>query len=70
VRKRGEPMKEILEKIGSADGNQIQALLMEVMIRYRELYPDWEINIVSLEKNKNQNEQIDGIIEMLKDMKK
>ena len=63
-------MKEILEKIGSADGNQIQALLMEVMIRYRELYPDWEINIVSLEKNKNQNEQIDGIIEMLKDMKK
>jgi hypothetical protein len=70
VRKRGEHMKEILEKIGSADGNQIQALLMEVMIRYRELYPDWEINIVSLEKNKNQNEQIDGIIEMLKDMKK
>ena len=46
-------MKEILEKIGSAEGNQIQALLMAVLRRYGQLYPDSEISVISLEKNGN-----------------
>ena len=63
-------MKEILEKIGSADGNQIQTLLMAVLRRYGQLYPDSEISVISLEKNGNQNSQLDDMIRLLQNMKK
>ena len=63
-------MKEILEKIGSADGNQIQTLLMAVLRRYGQLYPDSEISVISLEKNENQNSQLDDMIRLLQNMKK
>ena len=63
-------MKEILEKIGSADGNQIQALLMAVLRRYGQLYPDSEISVISLEKNGNQNSRLDDMIRLLQNMKK
>lgn len=63
-------MKEILEKIGSADENQIQTLLMAVLRRYGQLYPDSEISVISLEKNGNQNSQLDDMIRLLQNMKK
>ena len=47
-----------------------RAQLMDTaMERKRELYPDWDINIISLEKKRSRNDQLDEMITLLESMK-
>ena len=45
------PMDEIIRGIEKADVENMQDVLKAVLERYRELYPDWEILLVSAKKD-------------------
>ena len=56
---------EIMQ-IGS---DKITDVLDAVLLRYNELFPDWEITALSIEKCRDKNEQIDRVIRMLESLK-
>ena len=62
-------MTHLVEEILKADAAQLESLLKAVIQRYKAVYPDWEVIAISLEKTSNLNEQIDGIITLLQNMK-
>ena len=55
--------------IAQADASIISDLLEAVLSRYKELNPEWEISILSLEKSTDRNEQIDRSIALLQNLK-
>lgn len=59
----------LFEEIARADSTEIEMLLKAVLERYGELYPDWEISTVSLQKSADTEEQLDRMIAMLQKMK-
>ena len=60
---------ELLDKIKRLEPEEIQDILDALLVRYRELYPDWDVNIVSLKKRKTKNDQLDEMIALLESMK-
>ena len=62
-------MDKVLDVIAQADGKNIEILLHAVLRRYAELFPEWEVRTISLEKHKNQVEQLDRIIAALEKLK-
>ena len=59
----------MIEKIKKAKPEALNDILLAVLERYREVFPDWEIIIVSLEKAVDKNEQLDRTIKLLENMK-
>ena len=45
------PMDEVIRAIERADREDIQDILHAVMERYRELYPDWKMQFISVDLN-------------------
>ena len=62
-------MENLLDGIRKAKKEEIGELVKAALDRYRELYPDWEVITVAIEKNRNRNEQLDRIIALLEKMK-
>lgn len=62
-------MINLIEKIAQADSVEIEMLLKAVLARYAELFPDWEISTISLQKSSDTDEQLDRMIAMLQKMK-
>ena len=62
-------MINLIERIMQANECEITELLEAVKERYSQLFPDWDINIISLEKSRDQNEQIDRMIAVLENMR-
>lgn len=62
-------MEALLERIRQANGVQIEPILRAVLQRYRELYPQWEIDIFTLEKCGDRNQQLDNMIALLEHLK-
>ena len=60
---------DLLERIKTAETEEINDLVTAVLARYRELFPDWDISIVSIEKNGDRNEQLDSIITLIEKLK-
>ena len=59
----------MIEKIKKAKPEELNDILLAVLERYREVFPDWEIITVSLEKAVDKNEQLDRTIKLLENMK-
>ena len=62
-------MGDLVEKIGQANEREIEKLLKAVIQRYATLFPDWELSVVFVEKNKDKNEQLGRMIELLEKMR-
>ena len=60
---------KMIEEIGKADGYEAEELLKVLIQRYAVLYPDWELGVISLQKNADRNEQLDGMIRILQGLK-
>ena len=60
---------DLLERIKTVKSEEINDLVTAVLARYRELFPDWDINIISIERKDNKNEQLDAIIAMIEKLK-
>jgi len=52
-----------------AERNEIDPMLRSVLKRYSELYPEWELSLISMDRRENPEEQIDGIIAMLNELR-
>ena len=59
----------MIDQIKKAKPEELNDILLAVMARYREVYPDWELITVSLEKAVDKMEQLDRIIQLLEHMK-
>ena len=62
-------MEKLLEQIAQAGPEEIGQLLQAVLRRYAEVCPDWEVSVMSLEKNGDRAQQLDNIIHRLEWMK-
>lgn len=62
-------MCKLEELIKNADKCHIDAIIHALLCRYKELYPDWELHIVSLPKTPDRNEMIDSNIRLLQGLK-
>ena len=60
---------DLREMISRLKVEEIQDVLQALVERHRQLYPDWEINIISLEKKRSRNDQLDEMITLLESMK-
>ena len=61
-----EPLRERIERMNA---EELSELLGLVLSRYQVLFPGWELNVISLEKGRDREEQLDGIIRLLSRMK-
>lgn len=62
-------MYNLTEKIAQANGMEIEKIFHAFRQRYAELFPDWDIIMLSIEKGVDRNEQLDRMIAMLQNMK-
>jgi len=62
-------MCDIEKAIAQADAYELDKILKAVLKRYAELFPDWEVGTISLQKSADRNKQIDRMITMLQNMK-
>ena len=61
--------KEKLEIIQNTTEYEIGDMLQAVLERYRELYPNWDISTISLEKAVDKTEQLNRIIALMEKLK-
>ena len=59
----------IVDDIKKAESEELNDILLAVLSRYREVFPDWELITISIEKAVDKNEQLDRVIELLEHMK-
>ncbi len=60
---------ETVNRILNADATDLEAIVRAVETRYCQLFPNWEVSFVSLEKGKDRSQQLERIIELLMQMK-
>ena len=56
-------------KINQANSNEITEIIDAALRRYNELFPQWETTVISTEKCRDRNEQIDRTIALLQRLK-
>ena len=59
----------MIDQIKKAKPEELNDILLTVLARYQEVFPDWEVMTVSLEKSVDKNEQLDRMIGLLENMK-
>ena len=62
-------MLDLAAEIAKTDDDELEKLLQAVLRRYAQAFPEWEVSVISLEKEQNKNEQLDRVIAMLQKMK-
>lgn len=62
-------MSDLVKKIAQVNEVEIEKLLKAVLERYGQLFPDWELSVISVQKSSDKNEQFDRIIKLLQNMK-
>lgn len=62
-------MTKTIQEISQAQDFEIEEMMTALLKRYRELYPDWEVSVISLEKKDDRNRQIDEVIQFLEKLK-
>lgn len=59
----------MLNMIKNAKPEEMNDILLAARERYQELFPDWEVIIISLEKAVDKNEQLDRMIALMERLK-
>ena len=62
-------MEDLLQQIQEADSLQISTLLDAVLARYRSLFPNWSIHLISIDNSQDQHKQIDALIHFIESLK-
>ena len=62
-------MSKTIQAISQARDFEIEEMMDALLQRYRELFPDWEVSVISLEKKGDRNRQIDEVIQFLEKLK-
>ena len=59
----------MIEAIQNAKPEEMDEILQAVRIRYRELFPQWELMILSVDRKEDRNQQLDTMIGFLQNLK-
>ena len=59
----------IYDYIDNLERDEIADILDAVLFRYRQLYPEWDISLITVDKREDKNEQLDRVIQLLQNMK-
>ena len=59
----------MIQQIKQAKAEELNDILLAVTERYKEVYPDWEMITISLEKIVDKNAQLEQMIAVLENMK-
>ena len=59
----------MIQQIKQAKAEELNDILLAVTERYKEVYPDWEMITISLEKTVDKNAQLEQMIAVLENMK-
>ena len=59
----------VLEQINTAKPEEMSDIIMAVRERYGELFPDWDLQVIALEKAVDKNAQLDQIIALMERLK-
>lgn len=62
-------MEKIIQAISQARDHEIQEMMTALLKRYKELFPNWEVSVISVEKTGDRNKQIDETIQLLEKLK-
>ena len=62
-------MDELLARIRQMDEPGFEGMLKEVLERYNDLFPGWELCAIPIRQNADRNQQIDRLIQTLESMK-
>ena len=62
-------MVPVIRAISEARDFEIEAMMAALLKRYGEVFPDWEIDLVTIEKTGDRNKQIDDVIRLLEKLK-
>ena len=62
-------MEKLISEITKMNDKQLDAVLHAFMQRHKQLHPDWEIHILSLDKALDRSLQIDRVIALLTTLK-
>lgn len=57
------------KRIMKAKPKDLQKLLDAVMKRYEQVYPEWEVSVISVRRCEDRVEQLDRTIQLLEGMK-
>lgn len=60
----------MIDMIKNATEDEITEIVMAALKRYRELFPDWEISTINIDKTEDKNTQLDQMIALLEHMKR
>lgn len=58
-----------MEVIAHAEGMLFDEIFKAVRNRHAELFPDWELFVLSFEKSHDRNKQLDRMIALLEKLK-
>ena len=59
----------VIDRILAAEENELEEILRAVLRRYAEVFPNWEVSTISIDKTRDRNEQLDQLIAMAQKMK-
>ncbi len=62
-------LDDLVPAIMTADSIDLEDILEQVKRRYVQLFPQWEMHIISLKKDEDRIRQIDAMIAMLERLK-
>ncbi len=62
-------MDDVKPMILSADATDLEDILYYVRLRYAELFPNWEMGIISMDKSKDRILYLSSIIALLERLK-
>ena len=62
-------MLDLFQEIAQADAAIIEDILDAVIRRYAVLYPEWELNVFSVQKDTDKDAQIERTIRFLESLK-
>ena len=62
-------MTKTIQEISQARDFEIEEMMTALLKRYKEVFPNWEVSVVSIEKTGDRNKQIDEVIQLLEKLK-
>ena len=60
---------DIYEAISAVGTDEIADILDHVLFCYTQLYPDWSVSVISIDKKGDKNQQLNDMIRLLEGMK-
>lgn len=62
-------MSQLIQAISQVQDYEIEEVMIALLKRHGELFPDWEMHLISIEKAGDRGKQIDEVIRFLERLK-